>query len=279
MSRAKVRVYKHGVQLMNVCPTSIPDLDILLDTPEWFEWLDSQTQFKYCGNLTEMSVKRRPNGKWYARKKILSSNGSKPIDLYIGSDEECTSDKLKEVNHHFGKNNSEFWNWYYDPARKGDKPKGVQSDSVYTLAQVTSESGEDVAKLQARINELELKLSSTEKKLERESGDAQRYYVRWRKYPDLERQFKRNEQKLREAESAIAKLEHRLNQSALPREALRLIRKAVTAPNGTVKGAKGYQNKSFTQGVDDIRQALALLEQHQSVIALEPDEVSRKDLT
>jgi hypothetical protein len=174
MSRAKVRVYNHGVQPMNVYPTSIPDLDILLDTPEWFEWLDSQTQFKYCGNLTEMSVKRRPNGKWYARKKILSSGGSKPIDLYIGSDEECTSDKLKEVNYHFSKDNSEFWRWYYDPARRGDKHKGVQSDSVYTLAQETSESGEDVAKFQSRISELE--------------------------------------EKLREAESAIANLEHRLKQ-------------------------------------------------------------------
>jgi hypothetical protein len=140
---------------VNVYPSSIPDLEINLDSPEWFEWLEAQMQFKYCGNLTEMSVKRRPNGKWYARKKIRSSNGSKPVDLYIGSDEECTSEALKEINYQFSQDWVSFWNWYYDPARKGDKPKGVQPNPMYTLAEATLESGEDIGKLQARIAELE----------------------------------------------------------------------------------------------------------------------------
>jgi hypothetical protein len=139
---------------MNVFPTSIPDLDIRLDTPEWFEWLDSQTQFKYCGNLTEMSVKRRPNGMWYARKKINSSNGSKPIDLYVGSDEECTSDKLKEINYHFGKDNSEFWRWYYSPDRKEGKSKGVQPKPMYTPASPTAPSGEEITQLRAEVERL-----------------------------------------------------------------------------------------------------------------------------
>ncbi len=139
---------------MNVFPTSIPDLDIRLDTPEWFEWLATQMQFKYCGNLTEMSVKRRPNGMWYARKKIYSSNGSKPIDLYIGSDEECTSDKLKEINYHFGKDWVEFWKWYHSDARKESKSKGVQPNPVYTSASPTAPSGEEITQLRAEVERL-----------------------------------------------------------------------------------------------------------------------------
>jgi len=139
---------------MNVFPTSIPDLDIRLDTPEWFEWLARQDRFRYIGNLTEMSVKKRPNGMWYARKKISSSNGSKPIDLYIGSDEECTSEKLKEINYHFGKDNSEFWRWYYSPDRRGDKSKGVQPKQMYTSASPTAQTQTEITQLRAEVERL-----------------------------------------------------------------------------------------------------------------------------
>jgi hypothetical protein len=43
-------------------------------------------------------------------------------------------------------------------------------------------------------------------------------------------------------------------------KALQLIRHAVNPPNGTNKGETGYQAKSFSKGILEIREALALLE-------------------
>jgi hypothetical protein len=43
-------------------------------------------------------------------------------------------------------------------------------------------------------------------------------------------------------------------------KALPLIQHAVTLPNGSNKGEKGYQAKSFSKGIEDIREALKLLE-------------------
>ncbi len=43
-------------------------------------------------------------------------------------------------------------------------------------------------------------------------------------------------------------------------KALPLIRYAVTFPNGSNKGEKGYQAKSFSKGIEEIREALKLLE-------------------
>lgn len=43
-------------------------------------------------------------------------------------------------------------------------------------------------------------------------------------------------------------------------KALQLIQYAVTLPNGSNKGEKGYQAKSFSKGIEDIREALKLLE-------------------
>ena len=149
---------------MNVYPGTIPDLGIQLDSPEWFDWLASVNQFKYIGNLTEMSVKRRSNGKWYARKKIYSSSGSKPVDLYIGSDEQCTAEKLQEINTCFAKDWVDFWDWYYSE-RKQEGKEGVQ-ENMYTLAQIHPQPTPEIEELKRQITELEFKLGSTEKKLE-----------------------------------------------------------------------------------------------------------------
>lgn len=43
-------------------------------------------------------------------------------------------------------------------------------------------------------------------------------------------------------------------------KAFSLIKHAVTLPNGSNKGEKGYQAKSFSKGIEDIREALKLLE-------------------
>jgi predicted nucleic acid-binding Zn-ribbon protein len=142
---------------ISVFPGSIPALDIQLDSPEWFEWLATQSQFKYEGNLTTMSVKRRAsNGKWYARKKVYSSDkGSTPVDLYIGADEECTAEKLREINYHFGQDWRNFWPWYHSPARKESKPKGVQIEEVYTEQLQLSQTRDETEELRARLAELE----------------------------------------------------------------------------------------------------------------------------
>jgi hypothetical protein len=142
---------------ISVFPGSIPQLGIQLDSPEWFEWLAAQSQFKYEGNLTAMSVKRRAsNGKWYARKKVYSSDkGSVPVDLYIGSDEECSSEKLKEINYRFGQDWRDFWSWYHSPARKESKAKGVQREEVYTEQPQLSQTRDETEELRTRLAELE----------------------------------------------------------------------------------------------------------------------------
>jgi hypothetical protein len=141
---------------ISVFPGSIPELGILLDTPEWSEWLSCTNQFKYVGNLTEMSVKRRiSNGKWYARKKVYSSDGgSKPIDLYIGNDSECTAEKLQEINAHFAKDWISFWQWYHSPSRKQGKGKGVQDKKLYTEELSSSQTQEEITQLRTENERL-----------------------------------------------------------------------------------------------------------------------------
>jgi hypothetical protein len=162
---------------ISVFPGSIPALDIQLDSPEWFEWLATQSQFKYEGNLTTMSVKRRAsNGKWYARKKVYSSDkGSTPVDLYIGADEECTAEKLREINYHFGQDWRNFWPWYHSPARKESKPKGVQTEEVYTEQLQLSQTRDETEELRARLAELEQsnsELQATNQALEKQLSEC-----------------------------------------------------------------------------------------------------------
>ncbi len=145
---------------INVFPESIPQLGIQLDSLEWFEWLANQTQFKYEGNLTTMSVKRRAsNGKWYARKKVYSSDkGSVPVDLYIGGNEECTAEKLREINYRFGQDWRDFWPWYHSPARRGEKGKSVQQEMSTSTAN-PSQTGEEIAQLREEVRRLGAELN------------------------------------------------------------------------------------------------------------------------
>src|SRR4028119_53415 len=113
-----------------------------------------------------MSVKRRANGKWYARKKVYSSDkGSIPVDLYIGSDEECTSEKLREISCHFGQDWVKFWEWYHSPARKQSKPKGVQPERMYTDEPQAFQTRDEVEELKVRLAELEARFKEKEGEL------------------------------------------------------------------------------------------------------------------
>jgi hypothetical protein len=162
---------------IHVFPGTVPELGIQLDSPEWFEWLSQQLQFKYCGNCTEMSVKRRAsNGKWYARKKVYSSDkGSVPIDLYVGTDSDCTAEKLIELNYYFGLEWQKFWQWYHSPARRGEKGKGVQQE-MSTLATNSSQIGEEIAQLRAKLREVEKENAKLKQELEVAESLAQKNF-------------------------------------------------------------------------------------------------------
>jgi flagellar motility protein MotE (MotC chaperone) len=142
--------------IIRVYNSTIPELGIALDTHQWFEWLESIDQFKYIGNLTEMMVKRRrANNKWYARKKIYSSNGgSKAVDLYLGHNQDVTKDKLSEVNRNFAKEWSDFWVWYYSPERKRGTGKGVQTPEGYTINRSVEHLQKEVEGLKSEIAHL-----------------------------------------------------------------------------------------------------------------------------
>jgi flagellar motility protein MotE (MotC chaperone) len=142
--------------IIHVYNSTIPELGIGLDTHQWFEWLESIDQFKYIGDLTEMMVKRRrANNKWYARKKIYSSNGgSKAVDLYLGHNQDVTKEKLSEVNRNFAKEWSDFWVWYYSPDRKRGTGKGVQVPEGYTINRSVEQLQKEVEGLKSAIAHL-----------------------------------------------------------------------------------------------------------------------------
>lgn len=71
-------------------------LSINLDTPEWFEWLESginSFQYIYSRDRTFRATKRGGNKYWYAKKTIWNQQRT----LYIGKTEKLTASKLYEV--------------------------------------------------------------------------------------------------------------------------------------------------------------------------------------
>lgn len=227
----------------------LPDKVIEIGSTEWLEWLNANKSFRFeCPHNTEIqegivriataTFTGIKQGKyWQAHKKV---KGQLRRD-YLGKPEELTYETLRETAYRIC--SEQYWESHR--AEKKSRAESHKADSE-TVKEVVLETTAKIEGLSQKVAVLTAKLEQLEAE-----GAADK--------------------------KAITNLEQRLNQSALPLDALQLIRKAVTAPNGTGKGASGYQNKSFTQGVKDIRQALALLEQHQSAIALESDEVSRKN--
>jgi DNA repair exonuclease SbcCD ATPase subunit len=119
-----------------------------------------------------------------------SDKGSTPVDLYIGANEECTAEKLKEINYRFGQDWRDFWHWYHSPARKELKSKGVQIEEMYTEDSQLSQTRDETEELRARLTELEVELTGATNKiegLERESRE-----LRYR-CSDLERENARLE--------------------------------------------------------------------------------------
>jgi len=131
-------------------------LDISLDTPEWFQWLATQSTFSYSGHKTEMNCVKRNNGKWYANKKIFSAEigRSRTVSLYIGNDGACTLDKLSDINENFGLEWQRFWHWYYSPERTSQS----RNDSL--IAEEDTLDEQQVLQADEEIAELHLALET-----------------------------------------------------------------------------------------------------------------------
>lgn len=136
--------------------------DIWIDSPEWCTWLTQCASFRYEGKSTSFNCTKRQNGKWYATKKVFSSNGSKAVSLYVGAD--CTLEKLQEVEYHFSLDWKDFWHWYYSDERKQAKSKVVQPTACTT-------NSNDVTALKAEVEQLR-------SELERVTADRDRQLVR-----------------------------------------------------------------------------------------------------
>jgi hypothetical protein len=156
--------------------------DISLDTPAWFQWLATQTTFSYSGHQTDMNCVKRNNGKWYANKKIFSSEIGRwrTVSLYIGTDYACTLEKLTDINEKFGLDWQRFWQWYYSKERTNHLHNGCTSNEELTLDEQLSAQAdiEEEAELQplddldkqliqakARIIELENQLAECQSQL------------------------------------------------------------------------------------------------------------------
>ncbi len=194
-------------------PIGVRGTDIELDSPDWLTWLSTRKSFRYESTIAEYTCVKRSNGKWYAVKKQRGSRNNK--QAYIGADNKVTKAKLESIARDFAKPDYDYWcskqhkytpkNQMVDSELMRDVNPGDTSGCI-TVSSSSSQTQEETTKLEAQIAELKLKLSSTEKKLEHEAADAQRYYVLWRKYPDLERQLERTQTKLEESQKLTAEL-------------------------------------------------------------------------
>jgi hypothetical protein len=148
-----------------VTPVGVISPDIAIDSPEWFEWLAAQKSFHYrrtdSTNISSFTCTKRPNGRWYAVKKQRGSRENK--QEYIGADQKCTRAKLDAIASLFALPNEEYWQL---KEQQKQRSTGGTRAKVYNQEQLTSETGEEVSALKARISELEFQLSAVSKTAE-----------------------------------------------------------------------------------------------------------------
>lgn len=143
--------------------------DILIDSPEWAEWLGNQSSFRYeeKDGGKSFTCNRRSNGKWYGVKKVHSSaKGNVAVTLYIGSDQDCSLSKLQEILGHFSLSPGDFWRWYDSPERKAQRKNKLKSLAVVQELPGVQPTPAEVESLQARLAELEKENSQLKGKLE-----------------------------------------------------------------------------------------------------------------
>lgn len=170
----------------------------------WLEWLECHNRFKFeNSNGGKFTAYKSGKGYWTAQRRVQG----KLRHEYLGASNDLTYETLEQTARKMNMGNSAYWREKYpDPRAEQNPITESHKENYETVSESSSQNTAEIEKLKHQITELELKLSNTEKKLERESGDAQRYYVLWRKYPDLERQFNQKEKKLEEAENKLAEL-------------------------------------------------------------------------
>jgi hypothetical protein len=170
----------------------------------WLQWLEQHNRFKFespCGG--KFSAYKSPKGYWTAQRRVQG----KLRHEYLGTSSDLTYELLDQAARKMNMGNSAYWREKY-PDPRAEQQANVEShkENYETVSELSPQVTAEVEELKRQLAELELKLANTEKKLEHESNDAQRYYVLWRKYPDLERQFNRKTEKLEQAERELAEL-------------------------------------------------------------------------
>ena len=171
----------------------------------WLEWLECHDRFKFENpSGGKFTAYKSAKSYWTAQRRVQG----KLRHEYLGASSDLTYELLEQAARKMDMGNSAYWREKYpDPRTEQESNVESHKEKKYeTIRESPAQNAAEVEELKRQVAELELKLASTEKKLERESSDAQRYYVLWRKYPDLERQFNRKAEKLEEAERELSEL-------------------------------------------------------------------------
>lgn len=239
------------------------------DSSEWQEWFastpeGSKMRFEWLNahlHRNSYTAYRRKRY-WEAQKRVegkLRNTTIKPKD--------CTYQKLEQVGLTLT-----AYNW--------DKSKSGKTEEYQTSTSETSQTGEEITRLKAEIEQLRQRESylldqlglvkaqiiheSQEQVKALESRVVELDNANWEcekrltTYSELHR---KSELARQELQSLVAEYQTKAGTPVAIGEAIKLIRRAVTVPNGTNQGERGYQAKSFSKGVEDIRRALTLLEQ------------------
>ncbi|MBD0344037.1 MAG: hypothetical protein ICV63_04230 [Coleofasciculus sp. Co-bin14] len=199
-----------------VTPLGVSGASIVLDSPEWFEWLSERSSFSYQSSVCDYTCNKRSNGKWYASKrKGDRSQGSATLaQEYLGADAKLTKAKLEEIARKFALPDRDYW--YLKHPKPTNQSELTESLGAGCTANegTTSARGLEVEALKKQIEELmaendalKTKLQTTEKRLEKEASDAQRYYPGWRKLPGLESELRFNKSKREELEQSVSELQ------------------------------------------------------------------------
>jgi hypothetical protein len=198
----------------------IEGTNIKPDSPEWTEWFSSQPEgTKIQFTWTDDSFKEqkftayRRKRYWEAQKRV--SGKLRNTTLKPG---EVTYEALRQMGLKLTS-----YNW----ADKFEYEESGKGENYQTQNEVFAQTGTETEELRARLAALEqsnselqaanqalekqlsecsLQLKDTQRALEREADDAKRYYVLWRRYPDLERKNKYLQERVDAFEAAPLKI-------------------------------------------------------------------------
>lgn len=141
-----------------VTPLGVSGANIELDSPDWFSWLSKRFSFSYQSAICDYTCNRRSNGKWYASKrKGDRSQGSKTLaQEYLGAGDKVTKAKLEEIARKFALPDRDYWYLKHPkPTEPTEAPGAGCTRKGTTKGEASSQNADEIAKLKARIAELE----------------------------------------------------------------------------------------------------------------------------